>query len=100
MARLKLKEHLINRDWCKGCGICVHFCPKKVLEIDSQEKVVAVRPEDCICCKLCELRCPDLAIEVVTEQPDQDDAGKDSITKSEDATKTSEDSIKTSRQGD
>ncbi len=66
MARLKLKEHVINRDWCKGCSICVHFCPKKVLELDSQEKVVAVRPEDCICCKLCELRCPDLAIEVLT----------------------------------
>ncbi|MBF0228792.1 MAG: ferredoxin family protein [Desulfamplus sp.] len=98
MARLKLKEHLINRDWCKGCGICVHFCPKKVLEIDSQEKVVAVRPEDCICCKLCELRCPDLAIEVVTEQPDQDDAGKDSITTNEDATKTSEASTTVSKE--
>jgi NAD-dependent dihydropyrimidine dehydrogenase PreA subunit len=32
------------------------------------DKVVAVRPQDCICCKLCELRCPDLAIEVITEQ--------------------------------
>ncbi|MBF0468643.1 MAG: 4Fe-4S binding protein [Desulfamplus sp.] len=72
MARLKLKEHVINRDWCKGCGICVHFCPKKVLELDSQEKVIAVRPEDCICCKLCELRCPDLAIEVVTIQTNQE----------------------------
>ncbi len=94
MARLKLKEHLINRDWCKGCGICVHFCPKKVLELDSQEKVVAVRPEDCICCKLCELRCPDLAIEVITRQSDQDAVGKGSIATS-DATNTSEDSINT-----
>jgi 2-oxoglutarate ferredoxin oxidoreductase subunit delta len=68
MAKLKLKTHLINRDWCKGCGICVHFCPKKVLELDDQDKVVAVRPQDCVCCKLCELRCPDLAIEVQTEQ--------------------------------
>ncbi len=68
MARPKLKEHIINRDWCKGCGICVHFCPKDVLELDSMEKVVAVRPDDCICCKMCELRCPDLAIEVVTDQ--------------------------------
>jgi 2-oxoglutarate ferredoxin oxidoreductase subunit delta len=68
MAKLKLKGHLINRDWCKGCGICVHFCPRKVLELDAFDKVVAVRPQDCVCCKLCELRCPDLAIEVMTEQ--------------------------------
>ncbi len=63
----KLKELQINRNWCKGCGICVHFCPKNVLELDSEEKAIAVRPQDCIACKLCELRCPDLAIEVITE---------------------------------
>ncbi len=68
MARQKLKEILINRDWCKGCGICVHFCPTKVLELDAMEKSIVVRPEDCICCKMCELRCPDLAIEVLTEE--------------------------------
>ena len=67
MAKPKLKAHLINRDWCKGCGICVAFCPKQVLELDEQDKAVAARPEDCIACKLCELRCPDLAIEIITE---------------------------------
>lgn len=67
MAKSKLKEHRIERDWCKGCGICVHFCPKQVLELDEAEKATAVRIEDCIACKLCELRCPDLAIEVITE---------------------------------
>ncbi len=74
----KLKEHLINRDWCKGCGICVEFCPRKVLELDAEEKAIAARPQDCICCRLCELRCPDLAIQVLSEDPPpQPDSGPD-----------------------
>ena len=67
MGKKKLKEHIITGDWCKGCGICVHFCPKDVLELDEEEKVFAARPEDCICCMACEIRCPDLAIEVVVQ---------------------------------
>ena len=58
MGKPKLKQHHINREWCKGCGICVELCPKKVLELDETDKVIAARPQDCICCKLCELRCP------------------------------------------
>jgi 2-oxoglutarate ferredoxin oxidoreductase subunit delta len=68
MAKQKLKELVINQDWCKGCGICVRFCPTKVLELNSKDKAEAVRPEDCICCKMCELRCPDLAVEVITDE--------------------------------
>jgi 2-oxoglutarate ferredoxin oxidoreductase subunit delta len=65
MAASRLKEHVIERAWCKGCGICVHFCPKDVLVLDAEDKVMVVGAKDCIGCRQCELRCPDLAIEVV-----------------------------------
>ena len=74
MAKKKLKQHMINREWCKGCGICVHFCPKDVLELDEQDKVVAIRPENCICCQLCEIRCPDFAIEIIAEKQEDNAA--------------------------
>ena len=54
----------LNRAWCKGCSICVAFCPKEVLALDAEEKVMAVHLEACTYCGLCELRCPDFAITV------------------------------------
>ena len=63
--------HQIDTEWCKGCGICVHFCPKDVLELNRQGKVFAARPDDCIACMLCELRCPDLAIQIIKEGDDE-----------------------------
>ena len=64
MIRPKLKSFCIQREWCKGCGICVAFCPTRVLEMDDQGKAVAVRLEACIACEGCALRCPDLAITI------------------------------------
>ena len=64
-------KHIINRNWCKGCGICVAFCPKKVLALDKEEKVEVLVSEDCIGCRMCEFRCPDLAIEVIVEKEDE-----------------------------
>ncbi len=66
MAKPQLESLEINGEWCKGCGICVAFCPKNVWELDRKDKAVPTRPSDCICCNMCELRCPDLAIEVIT----------------------------------
>ena len=61
------KEALItiNYQWCKGCGICVEFCPAKVLEMDRELGVVIRRAYECKLCRLCELRCPDFAITIM-----------------------------------
>ena len=53
----------IKPEWCKGCEICVAFCPKDVLEMEGG-KVKVVRLDQCTKCLLCELRCPDFAITV------------------------------------
>ena len=58
----------INRKFCKGCGICVAFCPKQVLELDELGKVVDKNADACISCGQCELRCPDFAIQVVKKE--------------------------------
>lgn len=52
----------IYRQWCKGCGICIAFCPKKVLAAGPDGKPYIARPSDCIRCGMCDLRCPDFAI--------------------------------------
>lgn len=55
------KQIVIKYDWCKGCGICVEFCPKKILHIIN-DKVSITEEDKCIKCGLCEMRCPDYAI--------------------------------------
>jgi len=55
---------VIRSEWCKGCGICVAFCPKGVLAINEQGKVEVVAAERCSGCRNCEVFCPDFAISV------------------------------------
>lgn len=51
--------------WCKGCQICVAFCPTGVLEMDeSGDYPIVVHPEKCTACHFCDTHCPDLAIVV------------------------------------
>ncbi|MBR9979979.1 MAG: 4Fe-4S dicluster domain-containing protein [Desulfatitalea sp.] len=63
----------LNR--CKGCGLCVMVCPKKVLELSDQVNNMGyfpayqARPEDCILCAICCTMCPDVAISI-TEKAD------------------------------
>ncbi len=55
-------EVKIKKEWCKGCGICVEFCPKNVLALDHHEKIEIINRDACILCGQCEMRCPDFAI--------------------------------------
>jgi 2-oxoglutarate ferredoxin oxidoreductase subunit delta len=50
--------------WCKGCGLCVAFCPVQVLALDAEGYPIVVAPEKCTACHWCDTHCPDLAIVV------------------------------------
>jgi 2-oxoglutarate ferredoxin oxidoreductase subunit delta len=59
-------------NWCKGCGLCVEFCPTHVLEQGEDGRVIVAHPERCSACRWCELHCPDFAI-FVQELPSEEE---------------------------
>jgi 2-oxoglutarate ferredoxin oxidoreductase subunit delta len=69
----KAEIHII-KDQCKGCGFCIQFCPKKVLEESEEINARGVHPpkivdeDKCIVCGFCTSICPDFAI-FVLEKP-------------------------------
>ena len=66
MAKLTFME-----DLCKGCGLCVLACPKKILSLSKTRlnrkghaPVEQTKPEACVGCASCALMCPDCVITV------------------------------------
>lgn len=69
--RKKVNSELdINRSWCKGCGICIAFCPKEALFLDETGKAKTDH-EKCTTCGICETFCPDFAISLVERRLSQ-----------------------------
>ncbi len=61
--------------WCKRCGNCVAFCPRKALAQDEWGHPYLKDPEHCTTCGLCEMLCPDFAISVGEPPPSEAEAG-------------------------
>ncbi len=60
----KNHEIVILPERCKECGICMEFCPKKVLAAGEDDKPVVADRKSCRACRMCEYRCPDFAIRI------------------------------------
>ena len=60
----------VCEETCKGCELCVFFCPKKIMAMSSNinnkgyspSEVVSIN--ECVGCKSCALVCPDGAISI------------------------------------
>lgn len=61
----------INEEFCKGCGLCVKFCPTGALGIARHTNdrgfhpAAFLHPEKCVGCADCALMCPDACIKIV-----------------------------------
>jgi 2-oxoglutarate ferredoxin oxidoreductase subunit delta len=67
--KYRTADLIINREWCKGCGICIAFCPREALYMDDSNKAVN-DVEKCVACGICETFCPDFAIALVKRRLD------------------------------
>ncbi|UCD51693.1 MAG: 4Fe-4S binding protein [Phycisphaerales bacterium] len=66
---------VIDTERCKGCGLCVSVCPKKVIIISRESNRSGYFPAQtddigCIACGHCAIVCPDGAIEVYQGEVD------------------------------
>ncbi len=66
MAKVEFRE-----ERCKGCGLCVSVCPKKIISWKTTElNIKGYHPagveemDKCIGCSMCATICPDNVIEV------------------------------------
>lgn len=63
----------IRRERCKGCGLCIISCPKKLLVFEEEFNAKGHHPakldneNECSECGLCYRMCPDFAIYVEEE---------------------------------
>lgn len=60
----------LNRERCKGCGLCIGICPQQILRLSSSFNHLgyhAIEVSDvsrCTGCMRCVTICPDVVIEI------------------------------------
>jgi 2-oxoglutarate ferredoxin oxidoreductase subunit delta len=65
---------IIDKHMCKGCGLCINFCPQKILTFEKQLNAKGFYPatildeSKCTGCAICARMCPEAAIEVFRDE--------------------------------
>jgi len=60
----------VDPNYCKGCGLCIAACPKKIIRFSENinakgyHYAECFNQEACIACKMCYNTCPDVAITI------------------------------------
>ncbi|MGA1841068.1 MAG: indolepyruvate ferredoxin oxidoreductase subunit alpha [bacterium] len=60
----------IDKDWCKGCQLCINTCPNHLLSLSEDlnssgfHYAALLQPDQCTGCGLCAQMCPDMAIQI------------------------------------
>ncbi|MCK4765794.1 MAG: 4Fe-4S binding protein [Candidatus Aminicenantes bacterium] len=72
----------IDKNRCKGCGFCVEYCPRDVLELSEEFNAKGYHPpfikdeDECCYCQLCESICPEYAIFVTIKKTKEEKGEK------------------------
>jgi 2-oxoglutarate ferredoxin oxidoreductase subunit delta len=71
MARGKIE---VDESRCKGCGLCVEFCPSHTIELSEDLNPIGHHParmhdpEKCTACAICADMCPEGGITVYRQK--------------------------------
>lgn len=68
--KIPLGQVYLIKERCKECDLCIHFCPKQILQKSAQNntkgyhypEIVVGMERDCINCEFCTMICPEFAI--------------------------------------
>lgn len=61
----------VRAERCKGCGLCLTVCPKKIIIIQKEKRnekgyftAICKNQDECLSCAMCAEICPDCAITI------------------------------------